>query len=109
MEVDVPIQNNARPANKLVPVQSPYVKIPGPADNTRPTYDDGTDTLKRARARINQGPIDDDTDSRTIMMLPGHRTEVFVCAFNPTKHAQLATGYARLLIRQTMFHFLTYE
>ncbi|KAF9444599.1 WD40 repeat-like protein [Macrolepiota fuliginosa MF-IS2] len=61
-------------------------------DNTRSTYDNGTDVLKRARTRINQGPLDDTTDPKAIMMLPGHRTEVFVCAFNPTKHTQLATG-----------------
>ncbi|RDB29531.1 F-box-like/WD repeat-containing protein TBL1Y [Hypsizygus marmoreus] len=39
-----------------------------------------------------QGPADDVTNPEAILLLPGHRTEVFVCAFNPVKPEQLATG-----------------
>ncbi|KIM47604.1 hypothetical protein M413DRAFT_204575 [Hebeloma cylindrosporum] len=39
-----------------------------------------------------QGPGDAKTDPRVILLLPGHKTEVFVCAFNPKMHNLLASG-----------------
>ncbi|KDR85615.1 hypothetical protein GALMADRAFT_234582 [Galerina marginata CBS 339.88] len=39
-----------------------------------------------------QGPGDSTTDPRVVLLLPGHQTEVFVCAFNPTMHNLLASG-----------------
>ncbi|GLB35783.1 putative WD40 repeat-like protein [Lyophyllum shimeji] len=39
-----------------------------------------------------QGPGDDTTNSKAILLLEGHKTEVFVCGFNPVKHELLATG-----------------
>ncbi|KAF5384996.1 hypothetical protein D9615_001189 [Tricholomella constricta] len=39
-----------------------------------------------------QGPGDDMTNPNAILLLPGHKTEVFVCGFNPVKHGLLATG-----------------
>lgn len=94
IEPDTPTQNNVKQANQTIPTQSSYVRMLGPTHNSRP-HDGGADALKRPRARISQGPIDDATNPKAIMTLPGHRTEVFVCSFNPTKHAQLATGYAQ--------------
>ena len=38
-----------------------------------------------------QGP-GDQTDSRVALMLSGHTSEVFVCAFNPKKQNILASG-----------------
>ena len=38
-----------------------------------------------------QGP-GDQTDPRVALMLPGHKSEVFVCAFNPKRHNLLASG-----------------
>ncbi|KAF8079015.1 WD40 repeat-like protein [Lyophyllum atratum] len=39
-----------------------------------------------------QGPGDDTTNPSAILLLEGHKTEVFVCGFNPVKHELLATG-----------------
>ncbi|KAH9486362.1 F-box-like/WD repeat-containing protein TBL1Y [Psilocybe cubensis] len=39
-----------------------------------------------------QGPGDNKTDPRVMLLLPGHQTEVFVCAFNPKMHNLLASG-----------------
>ncbi|TFK77481.1 WD40 repeat-like protein [Pluteus cervinus] len=39
-----------------------------------------------------QGPVDDSTDPNAILLLPGHLSEVFVCAFNPKIPSLLATG-----------------
>ncbi|KAF8203915.1 WD40 repeat-like protein [Pholiota molesta] len=47
----------------------------------------GSDKLNRA-----QGPGDSTTDPRVVQLLPGHKTEVFVCAFNPKMHNLLASG-----------------
>ncbi|TEB38709.1 WD40 repeat-like protein [Coprinellus micaceus] len=44
---------------------------------------------KKTRA---QGPGDDETDLRSIRMLSGHNTEVFVCAWNPASPDILSTG-----------------
>jgi len=69
-------------------------------------------TVKRtARQKYRrQGPGDDLTNPKAILLLRGHKAEVqisnwiqidllmsmqvFVCAFNPVKHGILATGYA---------------
>jgi len=39
-----------------------------------------------------QGPGDVLTNSKAILLLGAHKSEVFVCAFNPVKPAMLATG-----------------
>ncbi|KAJ7069045.1 WD40 repeat-like protein [Mycena belliarum] len=39
-----------------------------------------------------QGPSDTITDPKAILLLPGHESEVFVCAFNPVKKNLLVTG-----------------
>ncbi|KAG6868496.1 hypothetical protein C0993_002034 [Termitomyces sp. T159_Od127] len=39
-----------------------------------------------------QGPEDESTDLNAILLLPGHKAEVFVCGFNPVNHELLATG-----------------
>ncbi|KAF9469758.1 WD40-repeat-containing domain protein [Collybia nuda] len=50
-----------------------------------------TKKTAKPKGRI-QGPGDDFTNPRVILLLPGHKSEVFVCAFNPKKHRLLATG-----------------
>jgi len=45
-----------------------------------------------------QGP-GDQTDSRIALMLTGHKSEVFVCAFNPKKRNILASGWVCFEIR----------
>nr|GAT45993.1 predicted protein [Mycena chlorophos] len=62
----------------------------GPAEK-RARRDEG-DSASRLKPKRQQGPADAETDSRAILMLSGHETEVFVCAFNPTKHSILVTG-----------------
>ncbi|KAK7058554.1 hypothetical protein VNI00_002190 [Paramarasmius palmivorus] len=42
--------------------------------------------------RRKQGPLDERTPRRAVCMLGGHRSEVFVCAWNPVKHNILAAG-----------------
>ncbi|KAJ6601264.1 WD40 repeat-like protein [Mycena vulgaris] len=39
-----------------------------------------------------QGPNDSSTPPKAILILPGHETEVFVCAFNPVNKSILVTG-----------------
>ncbi|KAJ7492077.1 WD40 repeat-like protein [Mycena latifolia] len=39
-----------------------------------------------------QGPADSSTNPKAILILPGHETEVFVCAFNPVNQSILVTG-----------------
>ncbi|KAG6851329.1 hypothetical protein H0H93_005727 [Arthromyces matolae] len=39
-----------------------------------------------------QGPDDESTDPNAILLLPGHKSEVFVCGFNPAFPELLATG-----------------
>lgn len=39
-----------------------------------------------------QGPGDDTTPPQAVKLLPGHKAEVFVCAFNPVQIELLATG-----------------
>ncbi|KAJ7664938.1 WD40 repeat-like protein [Mycena rosella] len=45
----------------------------------------------KPKVRI-QGPADASTNPKAILLLPGHETEVFVCAFNPVNQAILVTG-----------------
>lgn len=44
-------------------------------------------------------PIDDETDPRAVMLLSGHATEVFVCAFNPVHFDILSTGSKDAVIK----------
>ncbi|KAJ6541800.1 WD40 repeat-like protein [Mycena capillaripes] len=39
-----------------------------------------------------QGPGDNETNPKAILVLSGHDTEVFVCAFNPVQQSILVTG-----------------
>lgn len=100
MEVDAPAQKDAQLASKGISVQ-PYA-----SHSSRPTQDLGTGAPKRAHKRITQVSVNDAANSKAVMMLPGHRTEVFVCAFNPTKRAQLATGYGQIFIPKLSSQFL---
>ncbi|KAF8640399.1 hypothetical protein AX17_000068 [Amanita inopinata Kibby_2008] len=43
----------------------------------------------RPKSKLTQGPAD---DSNAIVMLQGHKTEVFVCAWNPRNYSMLASG-----------------
>ncbi|KAF8743705.1 hypothetical protein AX14_001230 [Amanita brunnescens Koide BX004] len=45
----------------------------------------------KPREKSMQGPVDEST-ALAVTMLPGHTTEVFVCAWNPKNHATLASG-----------------
>ncbi|KAG6897965.1 hypothetical protein C0992_008355 [Termitomyces sp. T32_za158] len=47
--------------------------------------------VSKAKQRT-QGPEDESTDINAILLLPGHKAEVFVCGFNPVNHELLATG-----------------
>jgi transducin (beta)-like 1 len=59
---------------------------------TGASYDNFTGQKYITKAFIRpQGP-GDQTDSRIALMLTGHKSEVFVCAFNPKKHNILASG-----------------
>jgi transducin (beta)-like 1 len=94
MDLDSSRQPNTRQATSA---QGSYVRVPGPTQSSKSSQENGIDALKRPRLRISQGPIDDTTNPQAIMMLSGHRKEVFVCSFNPAKHTLLATGYAQLV------------
>jgi transducin (beta)-like 1 len=93
MDLDSSRQTNARQAGSA---QISNVRAPGTTQSSRSSQENGIDASKRPRLRISQGPIDDTTNPQAIMMLSGHRKEVFVCSFNPSKHTLLATGYAQL-------------
>ncbi|EAU92286.2 RCC1 domain-containing protein [Coprinopsis cinerea okayama7 len=64
--------------------------------NSTPTPSVSSQTQSRksgnAKPRRPQGPGDDKTDPRSILLLPGHKSEVFVCAFNPVHYEVLGTG-----------------
>ncbi|KAF8347055.1 WD40 repeat-like protein [Amanita rubescens] len=45
----------------------------------------------KRKEKHTQGPLDESTAS-AVTMLPGHTTEVFVCAWNPKNHPTLASG-----------------
>ncbi|KAF7292864.1 hypothetical protein MIND_01185400 [Mycena indigotica] len=65
----------------------------GPAEK-RPRLDENGDSSRRQiKPKIREpGPGDNETDPRAILLLTDHETEVFVCAFNPTKPSLLVTG-----------------
>ncbi|KAF9011057.1 WD40-repeat-containing domain protein [Cyathus striatus] len=83
MDVDAPLESN-KP-------KTPAPSVPTPAPSAVTTTDVQTKKPTKLKIRT-QGPGDDVTNPKSILMLPGHKTEVFVCAFNPVKHGILATG-----------------
>lgn len=93
MDLDSSRQTNTR---QTASAQGSYVNVPAVTQISSASQENGVDSLKRPRSRISQGPIDETTNPQAIMILSGHRKEVFVCSFNPTKHTLLATGYAQL-------------
>ncbi|KJA28617.1 hypothetical protein HYPSUDRAFT_156006 [Hypholoma sublateritium FD-334 SS-4] len=65
-------------------------KSPGTRDMSVYSQPDATKVAKvEMRSR---GPGDFVTDPRVVLLLPGHQTEVFVCAFNPKMPNLLASG-----------------
>ncbi|KAF7784218.1 hypothetical protein Agabi119p4_383 [Agaricus bisporus var. burnettii] len=89
MDLDSSRQTNTR---QTASAQGSYVNVPAVTQISSASQENGVDSLKRPRSRISQGPIDETTNPQAIMILSGHRKEVFVCSFNPTKHTLLATG-----------------
>ncbi|KAJ3869329.1 WD40-repeat-containing domain protein [Lentinula novae-zelandiae] len=67
---------------------------PPPSDLTaaRPKAADHPKKPASKPKKLLQGPIDDITDPNVITLMPGHATEVFVCAFNPVNYNLLASG-----------------
>ncbi|KAJ7201372.1 WD40 repeat-like protein [Mycena pura] len=82
---------------------SPFSGADGPAEKRlRRDADDAEGDSTRSpdspvrkplkpRVRL-QGPGDQETDPRAALVLAGHETEVFVCAFNPARQSILVTG-----------------
>ncbi|KAJ7070504.1 WD40 repeat-like protein [Mycena amicta] len=64
----------------------------GPVDKRARRDEDG-DGRRPLKPRVKQqGPGDTETDPRAILVLSGHETELFTCAFNPVKPSILLTG-----------------
>jgi hypothetical protein len=113
MDVDAAEKSTPQVAIKPPVIQSlnsatlPSINLPGrnPLVSSIPSSKSSiiqdTETVKLANPQSHQArsPEDNSPDNKAIMMLPGHRTEVFVCSFNPKKHVQLASGYARTFVR----------
>ncbi|KAJ3575235.1 hypothetical protein NP233_g1241 [Leucocoprinus birnbaumii] len=79
MDVDVATKTDSQSLSNAIAVPKSSLPISHDAD-----------AGKLARPRIN--PPVKSPDNKAIMMLPGHRTEVFLCSFNPKRHSQLASG-----------------
>ncbi|KAG6811854.1 hypothetical protein H0H92_005525 [Tricholoma furcatifolium] len=91
------------PADKRAKHDPDDMDLDTPAEsqgNNTPLDAKASDTLSESTAsrkpskpkpRV-QGPENDATDPNAILLLPNHKTQVFVCGFNPTYHEILATG-----------------
>ncbi|KAJ6486065.1 WD40 repeat-like protein [Mycena vitilis] len=79
---------------------SPASGADGPAEKRARRDPDAMDTDVSESARQppkpkpvrQQGPADTETNPEAVLVLSGHQTEVFVCAFNPVKQSILVTG-----------------
>lgn len=104
MDVGVPTKMGSRDAN---PSQIPSDSISPVAIFASRSQD--IDVTEWMHTRTDQTYTSDGSlNDKAILMLPGHRTEVFVCSFNPQRHTQLATGYAFFTLIFTIYVF-TYE
>ncbi|KAJ7057089.1 WD40 repeat-like protein [Mycena amicta] len=89
-----PLMQSSRAANGVDGKRKGSPLGDGPAEKRLRREDDG-DVMQRRPLKPKvrqQGPGDSETDPRAILILSGHETEVFVCAFNPTKPSILVTG-----------------
>ncbi|KAF8167462.1 WD40 repeat-like protein [Crassisporium funariophilum] len=90
------------PAEKRPRRNSVDMEIDGHSDSARsrtppneltPIYDNYHPPSQKPRTVTRpQGPGDLTTDAEVVLLLSGHKTEVFVCAFNPKHHNLLASG-----------------
>ncbi|KAF5323630.1 hypothetical protein D9611_005514 [Ephemerocybe angulata] len=85
IEADVPVEKRQKTSGTQ----------PGPSDMQINTH--GMQNLEIVVKKGNnrhrlQGPGDKTTDPRAIRLLPGHNTEIFVCAWNPEYPGILSTG-----------------
>ncbi|KAG5716340.1 F-box-like/WD repeat-containing protein TBL1XR1 [Termitomyces sp. T112] len=75
---------------------SPHVEGPPEKRAKRDPDDMDLDTPCESRmlpdAKTNSILPDESTDPDAVLLLPGHKAEVFVCKFNPVNHELLATG-----------------
>ncbi|PPQ76995.1 hypothetical protein CVT25_014812 [Psilocybe cyanescens] len=108
---------NAKRKTSPIPTEGPVEKrarhtstdmdIDGFSESAASTTHDLSLKIETSRASTRndtraQGPGDNKTDPRVVLLLPGHQTEaftlyfiigeVFVCAFNPKMHNLLASG-----------------
>ncbi|KAF7329882.1 hypothetical protein MKEN_00251900 [Mycena kentingensis (nom. inval.)] len=89
------------PRGKNAPVQPVYTQLARAGNGDAKRKGDPLSAGpagKRAKLEPNakptriQGPADRETDPRSVLVLPGHESEVFVCAFNPVNPSILVTG-----------------
>ncbi|KAJ2934295.1 hypothetical protein H1R20_g2775, partial [Candolleomyces eurysporus] len=91
-----PSESGGKRKSSPVPVDGPQEKRQKtePPSREMPSVSLSAAAAKRPKSHKNrpQGPGDDITDPRAIRLMPGHSTEVFVCAWNPHWPHLLATG-----------------
>jgi len=90
MDAGVPTKMGSRDANSSQTLSDSISPV---AVFTNRSQD--TNATECVHTRTDQTHSSDESlNDKAILMLPGHRAEVFVCSFNPQKYTQLATGYA---------------
>lgn len=105
VDVGVPIKMGFRDANSS---QTPSDSISPVAIFASRSQD--TDAAECVHTRTDQTHSSNESlNDKAILMLPGHRTEVFVCSFNPQRYTQLATGYAYNFTLIFLIYVFTYE